>query len=192
MVAKLDDATETVFGKGGKAIVSGMQQGVSNVADVSIMGGAVLNDTALGLQGASDEQRARELQEYEKMRNWFKTNKAVNGEFLNNKPDYAPTGDFTRDALDLGGRGLQTGLDATMFLNPASNLLKTPGSVTGRQILGNAGRQAAMYGTLDATLLVLKCTDKQVMSDKLLTGVTAGLVSGVTQGGLENCHWLYG
>ena len=190
---KLDDATETVFGKGGKAIVSGMQQGVSNVADVSIMGGAVLNDTALGLQGASDEQRARELQEYEKMRNWFKTNKAVNGEFLNNKPDYAPTGDFTRDALDLGGRGLQTGLDATMFLNPASNLLKTPGSVTGRQILGNAGRQAAMYGTLDAT-----ATGAQVygqtgdVGQAVKSGVTAGLVSGVTQGGLETATGFMG
>lgn len=190
---KLDDATETVFGKGGKAIVSGMQQGVSNVADVSIMEGAVLTDAALGLQGASDEQRARELQEYEKMRNWFKVNKAVNGEFLNNKPDYAPTGDFTRDALDLGGRGLQTGLDATMFLNPASNLLKTPGSVTGRQILGNAGRQAAMYGTLDAT-----ATGAQVygqtgdVGQAVKSGVTAGLVSGVTQGGLETATGFMG
>lgn len=145
--------------KFGKNVVSGIQQGVGDVADVAVRGGGVLNDVGVSLnpllsKEQKDKQYAADFGTSEKLIKAIKDTKTVTGESFNPKADYQPTGDFGRDATTLAGRGLQTGLDATTFINPGRLLAKSAAGVglkdaavdTVKSALGIGGTQGVATG----------------------------------------------
>jgi hypothetical protein len=117
-----------------KRLVSGAQQGAGNVADIALQGGAALN--ALGNETnpfINNEKRQlltqKNLQNTERFRNRIKETKTVTGESLNPYEDYRPSGDLGQDIVNVGGRSLMTGLDATALtglgIGPAVGIVRT-------------------------------------------------------------------
>lgn len=182
----------------GKTVVSGVQQGIGNVADIATQGGAVLG--SIGAQTnpfKNDAQkRQQELQQYnanQKVRNQIKGLKTVTGESLNPNIDYQPTGDLGRDIANIAGRSLQTGLDATMFFNPVNLAARGAAGTATSQLLRDSAKQAVAYGSAQGL-----ATGGQTYGDTgdlgqaVLQGATAGAVSGIAQGGLNTLGGLAG
>ena len=161
----------------GKDIVSSVQQAGGNVADVALQGGNVIQTAADQInpfisQHEKDKRLVEGVNQTEKLRNVIKAGKTITGESLNPNADYKPTGNVAQDVAQVAGRGLQTGLDATMFFNPARVGAKaiienpgakevakdllissgaiggTQGAATGAQVYGQTGDagQAAVEG----------------------------------------------
>lgn len=166
---------------------SGIQQAGAGVADKAVMGGAVLEDTAAAIRGDSQDERNQIYQRYENVRNSIKGGKTITGESLNPQEDFQWTGDLGRDTANLAGRGLQTGLDATMFINPAR-------MATGKAIVKPnlsqaakfAGRDAAFFGGGQGAATGLETYGQTGDVGKSIEeGVKAGTISAATQGVLD-------
>lgn len=170
----------------GKTIISGLQQAGGNIADKAVMGGAVLDDIRGAVLGKSSAQRAQTAQEYEKLRNMIKQGKTVDDESLNPNKDFKFTGNPSRDISNLAGRGLQTGFDATMFVNPGRLAAGGAKGLTKRELGKFAARDAAFFGTGAGTSTGLqKYAETGDLEKAIKEGVKSGAISAVTQGGLD-------
>lgn len=184
----LGEAGENV-GNFGAGMVSGLQQSAGNVADVATMGGAVITDVADQLNPTlTDAQRRQRLiQNYEnteRLRSGIKGMKTVTGESFNPIPDYKPTGDFVRDAANLAGRGLRTGLDATAFINP-TRMLVNPYRMSGREALKYTARDAGFFGAGEGLAAGAQTYGQTGDLGKAVqAGATSALLSAGTQGAL--------
>ncbi len=178
----------------GKDIASGIQQSVGNVADVSLMGGAMLDDIGTSLNPFLSEEKKnqRRLEDYtrtEKMRDFIKSSKTITGESYNPHKEFTFTGDVGRDAMNLTGRSLQTGLDATQFLNPtrlAGKGLMRPAGMGFVNTAKFAGRDAAFLGTGQGLATGAETYGNTGdINEAAKTGAKAGIMSAIGQGGMD-------
>lgn len=172
----------------GSRVIGGIQQSAANVADTALMGGNLLEDTAAGIRGDTPEERAKINKRYESVRSEIKKGKTVRGDSLNEREDYKPTGDLTRDIADLAGRGINTALDATMFANPTQLALNG-----GKQAARVIARDAATFGGLDALATGSETYGRTGdAKEALARGGEAGITSALTQGALGTGGALIG
>jgi len=175
----------------GKSLVSGVQQGIGNVGDIALQAGGTIGSIGAQTnpflnQQRRDAQVVEQLKNTEMLRNQLKAAKTVTGESYNVNPDYQPTGDFLRDSLAVGGRALQTGLDATTFLNPTTLLAKGVQDMGTKQLLKEGLQQAALYGGAQGAATGAESYGANGdLGQAIKSGVTTGLVSGLTAGGLN-------
>ena len=115
-----------------KMLGAGFQQSVGSVADAAVQGGHVLNylkDRAIGID---EDTAAKNLwHSGESMRKKIHDIKDIAGNNLvgvsgaDEAAGRIAAGQGTaRDFSTVGGQGLQVGLDATQFINPAGNIAK--------------------------------------------------------------------
>ncbi len=104
-----------------KDIGAGIQQGVGALGDIAIQGGGVI-----GSFGKNDQELVRHLENVEKVRGWLHGMKDISGNnFVGTRDVEQQAGDIAagrgdiQDFMAVGGKGLQAGIDATMFMNPA-------------------------------------------------------------------------
>lgn len=133
-----------------KVFGSGLQQAAGGLADLSLMGGNVLEDTAAAIRGASQTERNNIYNRYNALRDQIKNAKTINNESYNPREDFQFTGNTGQDVANLTGRSLGTALDATMFVNPTraavGSIAKAPLKDTAKFI----ARDAGFFGTGDA------------------------------------------
>ena len=147
-----------------KDVGAGIQQGLGSLADIAIQGGGVI-----GSVGKNDRQLVQHVAEVEKVRNWLHGGKDINSNNFVGTRDVEPQardivagrGDI-EDYAAIAGKGLQAGIDATMFINPARMALPAKvmpvvdTATLATKVLQNpalryAGRDAAFYGGLQGT-----------------------------------------
>lgn len=149
-----------------KDVGAGIQQGLGAVGDIAIQGGGIL-----GTIGQSDENIRKSLDSTQKVRDWLHSLKDVNGSELTGTRDVEDSatrinnGTATlQDYAAISGKGLQAGIDSTMFLNPARLATKgIPGAalvddganlatrVFKSPAVQYAARDAAFFGGLQGT-----------------------------------------
>lgn len=183
-----------------KNIGSGLQQGIGALGDIAIQGGAVI-----GTIGKNDQQIARELENTEKVRAWLHGFKDLNGNNIVGTRDVedaagriaSGNGSF-QDVMAVGGKGLQAGIDATMFINPARMALPgrfTPVVSQSASMLGRvatnpavryAARDAAFFGGLQgAATTAQQYGESGDIAEALKLGTQDAVVGGLLQGGLD-------
>lgn len=170
----------------GTNIVAGLQQGAGKVADVAIKGGALLDEAALigKSQEDADKQRVQNLANTEKLREGLKSLKDVKGENINGSKDDIGVNDLKdpKKVAELAAEGLDVGLSATTFANPVA-LARGAG---GKEILKTAGKDAALFGGLDATATTAReLGEGEDLGTSLVEGGKAGLLSAATVGTLD-------
>jgi hypothetical protein len=183
-----------------KDIGSGIQQGLGALGDIAIKGGAVI-----GSVGKNDQELVRHMESVEKVRGWLGGMKDFNGNNLVGTRDVeaaaddinAGQGDL-QDYLAVGGKGLQAGIDATMFANPArmalgaTKAMPVVNSATlATRIASNpavryAARDAGFYGGLQGVATTAGEYGRTGELDEALqAGATDALVGGALQGTLD-------
>ena len=131
----------------GKDFVSGAQQSAGNVADIAVMGGGVIADIGAGIQGKSDLERAQINAGYEDLRNKIKGTKTITGQSFNPREDFRWTGNTGQDIANLAGRGLETGLNATMLVNPTRlAMAKGATNVVPKVLAKDIAKEMALFG----------------------------------------------
>ena len=146
-----------------KMLGAGFQQSVGSVADAAVQGGHVLNYLRDRAMGVDENTAAKNLwQSGESMRKKIHDTKDIAGNNLvgvsgaDEAAGRIAAGQGTvRDFSTVGGQGLQVGLDATQFINPAGNIAKGASVVKNagrfaelRPVLIQAGKEAGMNGVL--------------------------------------------
>lgn len=146
-----------------KMLGAGFQQSVGSVADAAVQGGHVLNYLRDRAMGVDENTAAKNLwQSGESMRKKIHDIKDIAGNNLvgvsgaDEAAGRIAAGQGTaRDFSTVGGQGLQVGLDATQFINPAGNIAKGASVVKNagrfaelRPVLIQAGKEAGMNGVL--------------------------------------------
>lgn len=176
------------IGNYGRDIASSIQQVGGNIADIGLQGSAVVNEIGRNLNPfindqQRDAQRVADVRNIEAARNAIKATKTINGESLNPYADYKPTGDIGKDFWQLAGRGLQTGLDATAFINPArvgAKALFEPGLKTvGKDIIGSSLGLGLAQGLATGSTVYGQTGD---MNKALSEGAGSGAVAAASQG----------
>jgi hypothetical protein len=179
-----------------KNVGAGIQQGIGALGDVAIMGGGVI-----GSIGKNDKQLVQHMAEVEKVRGWLHGQKDINNNEIVGTRDVDQAGaniaagrGTVRDFASVGGKGLQAGIDATMFMNPAALAAKgvlTPVVSQTAKLLANpavrtAVRDAAFYGgTQGAATTALQYGETGDLEEALKAGATDAAIGGVTQGALD-------
>lgn len=177
--AKFDLAQKGI--KLGVDLISGIQRGGATVADTALMGGGVL-----GSIGKSDEDIAKVLAATEAERNKLKEATALDGRALNDKKDFQFTGDFGQDAANLAGRGLDVGLSATMFANPAQAARYAAMGPTAKAAVMTALRDSTTFGVADAAQGGLSTYGETGdVNAAVEQALQAGAMSAATQGALS-------
>lgn len=146
-----------------KMLGAGFQQSIGSVADAAVQGGHVLNYLRDRAMGVDENTAAKNLwQSGESMRKKIHDIKDIAGNNLvgvsgaDEAAGRIAAGQGTvRDFSTVGGQGLQVGLDATQFINPAGNIAKGASVVKNagrfaelRPVLIQAGKEAGMNGVL--------------------------------------------
>jgi hypothetical protein len=155
-----------------KGVGAGIQQGLGAVGDVAIKGGGVIDYYGQRLRGVNDEQASvNSVASADKVRNWLFNKKDLTGRNIVGTRDVEDESEritagkgSVRDFATLGGKGLQVGIDSTMFLNPAriaaegaKNAARVaPSIIKGAEFLKSpaakfAARDAAFFGGLQGT-----------------------------------------
>lgn len=149
-----------------KDVGAGIQQGLGAVGDIAIQGGGLL-----GSLGKSEEASRKNLEANQKVRDWLHGFKDVNGNEIVGTRDVEESatrvaaGQGTlEDFAAVSGKGLQAGVDSTMFLNPSRLLTKgVPGvavvddaanlatKVFKSPAVRYAARDAAFFGSLQGS-----------------------------------------
>jgi hypothetical protein len=150
-----------------RGVGAGIQQGVGALGDIAIQGGGLI-----GSIGKNDQELVKHLENVEKVRSWLHGNKDIVGNEIvgtrdveQQATDIAMGRGDIQDFAAVGGKGLQAGIDATMFLNPARIALKgAPAAVNPVVSSANlatkvfkspavryAARDAAFFGSLQGT-----------------------------------------
>ena len=135
----------------------------------------------------------RSMERTEKARDWFKQHENITGEKLNAKEDFQWTGDTVRDYATLAGRGLETGVDATMFINPATNLVKEPLKQTAKQVGKDVFKRSVAQAIPDfasAGLSTYGATGD--VGESLKNATISGATTFATQGVLETGGHAFG
>lgn len=171
----------------GKSIISGIQQAGGSIADKALMGVTAIDDTVAAINGASAEDRAKIYNKYNRSRDFIKNSKTVTGDSFNPDKDFEFTGDAGRDAANLTGRSLQTGLDATMFVNPgrlvAGKALAAPTlKETGKFIARDAGFFGTGQGLATGAQVYGETGD---LGEAAKQGLVAGGTSALAQGAMD-------
>ena len=185
-----------------KTFAAGMQQGIGNVADTVIQGGHVLNYLKDRAIGVDEDTAAKSLwQSGEKMRKVVHSMKDVNGHDIVGTQDAdAAAGRIAagqgnaRDYISLGSKGIQTGLDATMFVNPGKNLIGAGAdAVKGASYLSKlkpvalqSAKEAGFYGGLMGTSSAGRVYgDTGDVNLALQAGVNDAVLGGASQFGMN-------
>lgn len=208
-------------GDAAATVGAGIQQGVGTVADVATQGGALLDEAANQLKGGTEEEknkrREKNLKGTEAVRDWIHNQTDIKGNKIGGTQDVdeaasriaSGKGD-AKDYLAVGGKGLETGLDATMFTNPtrllvggarkeagkeavetglslAKNTAKQQAEkLTTKEAAKFAARDAAFFGSGDAVATGAQTYGETGDAAKALEeGAKAGLLSAATQGTLD-------
>lgn len=183
-----------------KNVGAGIQQGLAAVGDVAIQGGGVI-----GAIGKNDQQLVKHMAEVEKVRGWLHGGRDINGnkfvgtrDVEENASRIAAGRGTVQDYVAVGGKGLQAGIDATMFMNPvrlAAGAVKTMPVVNSAtlatRVANNpavrfAARDAAFYGGLQgAATTATQYGETGELDEALKAGMTDAAVGGLVQGGLD-------
>lgn len=183
-----------------KDVGAGIQQGLGAVGDIAIQGGGLL-----GSIGKNDQELVRHMQSVEKVRGWLHGQKDINNNTfvgttdVDQKAANIAAGRGTlQDFAAVGGKGLQAGIDATMFMNPVRMAL--PGRLTPvvtkapnvlRQAVQSpavryAARDAAFYGGLQGGATTASAYGETgELDDALMSGTRDALIGGALQGSLD-------
>lgn len=174
--------------KAGKAIVSGIQQSAGRLGDVALMGGSAIEQGGIDLnpfisEAQKNRKRQQSYRSTENLRDKIKQGKTITGESLNPEKDFEFTGNTGRDISNLAGRGLQTGLDATTFVNPGKALTSGAAKAPVRQIVNQVAKESALYGGLTgAASGASEYGQTGDVAKALQTGATNAVLSGAAQG----------
>jgi hypothetical protein len=176
-----------------KNVGAGIQQGLGALGDIAIEGGGLI-----GSFGKNDKQLVQHMAEVEKVRGWLHSKKDINGNNFvgtqdvdQNAANIATGRGTTQDYLAVGGKGLQAGIDATMFVNPAALAAKsavTPIVSQTARLLANpavrtAARDAVFYGgTQGVATTAQQYGETGSLEEALKAGATDAAIGGVTQG----------
>lgn len=188
----------------GKGIVGATQQGAGALADIATQGGAIIG--RLGAETnplVNQEQRDKNVQAYDQrlinpqsntnqIRNLIQSQSDINGSKIVGTSDVdanaariASGNGNLQDYLAVAGKSLDAATTATMFASPTA-IAKGVAGNTGRQILNFAGKDALMYGGVDATAgFANNYAQTGDLGQALQQGATQGVVSGLTQGALD-------
>lgn len=175
----------------GKGVVSGIQQGAGHVADVALEGGALL-----GSIGQSDKTVQEQMRNTERLRQKIHGMADISGNKIEGTTGVdqaagriASGKGSGRDFASVGGKALETGLDATQFINPAAavgkEVLLQGGKQAFKQVAKSIAKEAAVQGSGNAV-----ATGSQVygqtgdIGQASIEGVKSGLLSATTQGAL--------
>lgn len=196
------------LGDFGKTIGSGVQQGVGAIADVAVQGGGLLGRAGVQTNPFIDKQkREKQLQSYDQnlvngqngsqsLRQSIQSQKDLEGKNIvgtsdvdQNAVNIANGRGNLQDFGAIAGKGLQIGLDATMFANPArlaakaaTGAVKTPGS----QLLKYAARDAGFFGgTQGAATAAQTYGQTGDIGQALKAGGQSALLTGLTAGGMD-------
>lgn len=189
-----------------KGIGAGIQQGAVAVGDVAVQGGGVLDYLGQRMRGVDEGTAAQNVTKSTgAIRDWLHSGKDITGRNFVGTTDVEEqagriaNGTATlQDYVAVGGKGLQVGLDSTMFLNPARMaagavpLRETArsatmlGRVASNPALRYAMRDAGFYGGLQG----VATTGQQYgqtgdLEEALKAGTTDAIIGGVVQGGLD-------
>lgn len=182
-----------------KDIGAGIQQGIGGVGDVAIQTGAVV-----GSVGKKDQALVDYMDKVQKVRDWLHAGKDINGNNLVGTRDVeqqanniASGNGSVRDWASVGGKGLQVGLDATMFMNPAAiakNAVKPVATqgvkfiprVMASPVVRTAGRDAAFFGGGQGVATTAQQYGQTGdMGEALKAGGRDAAIGGVLQGTLD-------
>lgn len=186
-----------------KLIGSGIQQGIGSAADVALQGGQLIG--RLGIQSnplINEQQRQAQLQREdmrlaqggstEALRSALNAQKDITGKNIvgtrdvdNSATAIAGGRGTVRDFMAVGGKGLDVGLSATMFANPTALARGSASQLAGRQVANQVGKEALLYGGLDAASAGSQTFGQTGdLGQSLAAAGQAGLLSGVAQGAL--------
>nr|DAH82371.1 MAG TPA: hypothetical protein [Caudoviricetes sp.] len=185
-----------------KSFAAGMQQGIGNVADTVIQGGHVLNYLKDRAIGVDEDTAAKNLwQSGEKMRKVVHSMKDVNGHDIVGTQDadaaagrVAAGQGNVRDIISLGSKGIQTGLDATMFVNPGKNLVGAGANIAKdasylsklKPVAIQSAKEAGFYGGLMGTSSAGRVYgDTGDVNLALQAGANDAVFGGVSQFGMN-------
>lgn len=186
-----------------KGIGAGIEQGLGAAADVAIKGGAVVSSI-----GANDKQLAARLAATERIRNWLFSQKDITGHNLVGTQDVEEQAarissgkGSLRDYATVGGKGLQVGIDSTMFLNPARLATGAAKSAVAPVVAESANilsktaanpavryamRDAAFFGSLQGTATFQRIYGETGDVTKALESAAQdAIVGGALQGSLD-------
>lgn len=189
-----------------KGIGAGVQQGLASVGDVAVQGGGMVDYASQRLQGVDDATASRNVMEStNRTRNLIHSGKDITGRNFTGTRDVEEqasriangTGTL-QDLIAVGGKGLQTGIDATMFLNPArmaagaiplrgaSTATSTMGRLASNPAVQYAARDAAFFGGAQgAATTAQQYGQNGDIEEALKAGATDAAIGGVLQGGLD-------
>lgn len=171
-----------------KGVGAGIQQGLAAAGDVAIQAGGIVH--TVGRDGA---ELQKNLAEVEKVRSWLHNKKDITGNKFVGTQDVEQqalnivNGDANiRDVASVAGKGLQVGLDSTMFMNPAR--LATLGALKSsvNPIVKYAARDAAFFGSLQGTATFQRVYGETGdMEAAIVAAAKDAAIGGALQGGLD-------
>lgn len=183
-----------------KNVGAGIQQGIGALGDIAIQGGSLI-----GSIGKDDQELVRHMAQAERVRGWLHGQTDVNGNNVIGTRDIdeaasriASGKGSVRDFVSVGGKSLQAGIDATMFLNPAraamsgARAIPTVNSATlASRVINSpaaryAARDAAFYGGLQGGATTASTYGETGdLSEALKAGTQDALIGGALQGSLD-------
>lgn len=200
-----------------KGLGAGIQQGVAAVGDVAVQGGGLLDYAGQRIRGVDADTAARNMtRNTERIRDFLRSGKDITGrnfvgtQDVEEQASRIASGNATlQDYIAVGGKGLQVGLDSTMFLNPARMAISGAGQSTRaaegiaanllargmppaavRALTSPALRYAARDATFYGGLQGVATTGQQYgqtgdLEEALKAGATDAVIGGLVQGGLD-------
>lgn len=189
-----------------KGIGAGIQQGAVAVGDVAVQGGGVLDYLGQRARGVSADKAASNVaRNTGAIRDWMRSGKDITGRNFVGTSDVEEqatrinNGTATlQDFIAVGGKGLQVGIDSTMFLNPArmaAGAIPARETVRGASLLGRvatnpavryAARDAAFYGGMQgAATTAQEYGQTGDIEEALKAGATDAVIGGVLQGTMD-------
>lgn len=178
----------------GKDIGSSLQQGVGSVVDVALQGGAVLGTFADDVNPSLSKQQKdaalqSRLKNTEILRKVVHSQKDISGNTIDgtSRADEAGAniarGNFSgQDVATVAGAGLNTGLAATAFINPASGAMRAIGGNTLKNAAIASGKEALLYGGVGGTATGL---DEYGRTGNIEESLKAGALGAATSGALQ-------
>ena len=187
-----------------KGLGAGIQQGIGAVGDVAVQGGSLLGYAKDRLTGVSEEEAAKRLYENgENLRSMIHNMRDINGQQIVGTRDVddaaariARGEGNAQDWVAVGGKGLQVGLDATMFANPTRNVMRVPmpavegvnfvRKAANHPVVRGAARDAAFYGGMQGIATGAQSYGETGdIGQAIGRGAQDAILSAVTQGALD-------
>ncbi len=170
----------------GKGIVGGVQQAGGLLTDVAIQGGGLLGDipNPFADKKTNDKNRAKNAASSDALRQGLHNMTDVNGNPLSGTSSVDENAarinqgkGTAQDFAAVAGKSLETGVDATMFVNPASLAVKTAAGAGTKEVVKGVLKSSGLFGGTSGTAAGLQDYGK---TGDVGSAIKTGLETGAT------------